>query len=707
MVAISNSETSPIKILLVDDRPENLVVLKAILNHPEYHLLSATSGKEALQIGLREKLTVILLDVVMPEMDGFEVARHLRKIERTRAIPIIFLTAVATDVQQIYGAYEIGAVDYLIKPLDSEVVRKKVAVFVDLVRQREEIERQGRLLRESERREFELRLAEMRFASDRRYRKLVQGIGSAIAWSADENGRLTFLSRQATKILGLSTEQFIEPDFWQKHLHPDDREAVLALLRKARTEDTQADLVCDHRLIAADGRAHWFHTAVSGEQNDARSPELHGISIDVTDLKGTEVMQALRAELGNILSESLDYRKTLPTATRRLLPHLADWCLVDEVIGPSRIQELAAAHADPVQEVWVQRLERRQAVYPSTPIAHVLRTGQAEVHGTVPSLEWMAEAIGTGQTELLRALGAASCMFVPLLGRGRAVALMTCVSTGAAHRFGPTDVALAEDLGHRIALAIDNARLYWEAQEAARTREELLAIVAHDLNTPLTAIKASADLLQRQAAAGRLDPAPAVDGLARISRAATGMAVQIADLIDATRLRAGQPLELMRRPTDLVALVYRVAGQAQQVTTRHTIDVQAATPEQVGKWDTFRLERVVTNLLSNAVKYSPDGGAITVRIWREDEPEPAGVFCVQDSGIGVPAPDLSRIFERYQRAHNVAGTLPGDGIGLAGAKQIVEQHGGRISVESKEGSGSTFTVWLPLGEAASQPAREN
>jgi signal transduction histidine kinase len=409
-------------------------------------------------------------------------------------------------------------------------------------------------------------------------------------------------------------------------------------------------------------------------------------------------MQALRVELGNILSESLDYRKTLPTATKRLLPHLADWCLVDEVIAPSRIQELAAAHADPVQEVRMQRLERRQAVYPGTPIAHVLRTAQAEVHGTVPSLEWMAEAIGTGQTELLRTLGAASCMFVPLLARGRAVALMTCVSTGAARRFGPTDLALAEDLGHRIALAIDNARLYWEAQEAARTREDLLAIVAHDLNSPLTAIKATADLLQRQAAAGRLDPAPAADGLARISWAATGMAVQIEDLIDATRLRAGQPLELMRRPTDLVALVSRVAGQAQLATTRHTIDVQAAVPELVGEWDAFRLERVVTNLLSNAVKYSPDGGAITVRVWREDEPGPAGVFSVQDSGIGIPAPDLSRIFERYQRARNVAGTLPGHGIGLAGAKQIIEQHGGQISVQSEEGAGSTFTVRLSLRE---------
>src|SRR5919197_559300 len=172
-------ETTPIKILLVDDQPDNLAALKAILNGCDYHLLAASSSAEALQIALREKLAVILLDVVMPEMHGFEVAQHLKEVARTRNVPILFLTAVATDVHAIYRAFEVGAVDYLIKPLDAEVVRKKVAVFVDLVRQREEIERQALILREAERRDYEVRLAQLRLASDRRYRKLVEGIDHA------------------------------------------------------------------------------------------------------------------------------------------------------------------------------------------------------------------------------------------------------------------------------------------------------------------------------------------------------------------------------------------------------------------------------------------------------------------------------------------------------------------------------------------------
>jgi response regulator RpfG family c-di-GMP phosphodiesterase len=165
---VTSEDPSQVNILLVDDKPENLTALKAILNKKDYRLLAARSGADALHIALRERLAVILLDVVMPEMSGFEVAGYLKQVDRTRDIPILFLTAVATDVRQIYQAYEVGAVDYLVKPLDAEVVRRKVAVFVDLVRQREEIARQARRLLEVERRDHALQVAELRVASDRR-----------------------------------------------------------------------------------------------------------------------------------------------------------------------------------------------------------------------------------------------------------------------------------------------------------------------------------------------------------------------------------------------------------------------------------------------------------------------------------------------------------------------------------------------------------
>jgi PAS domain S-box-containing protein len=277
----------PFPLLLVDDTPANLVALKAILSLPNYRLFTASSGEEALRIVEREKIGIILLDVVMPNMDGFEVATRLKAMPEKRLIPILFLTAVATDISYVYRAYDVGAVDYLVKPLDSHMVLKKVTVFAELVRQREQIERHAEELRELQRRDYDLRIAELRVAGDRRYRKLVDGIDHAIAWTADESLRVTFVSRQASRILGYPLADFLQPDFWPEHLHPEDRETVIALFRRALLEG--CDLVCNHRLVASDGRTLWFHSGMSGERGVGSVPtELHGFSVDVTDLKTAE-----------------------------------------------------------------------------------------------------------------------------------------------------------------------------------------------------------------------------------------------------------------------------------------------------------------------------------------------------------------------------------------------------------------------------------
>jgi len=130
-------------ILLVDDRPENLMSLKAVLERPDYRLVSASSGEEALRLMLRESFAVVLMDIAMPGMDGLEVAGHMKALERSRDVPIIFITAFGDDPAEIHRAYSAGGADYLVKPLDTEIVRRKVAVFVDLSRRRTERARQA------------------------------------------------------------------------------------------------------------------------------------------------------------------------------------------------------------------------------------------------------------------------------------------------------------------------------------------------------------------------------------------------------------------------------------------------------------------------------------------------------------------------------------------------------------------------------------
>jgi CheY-like chemotaxis protein/anti-sigma regulatory factor (Ser/Thr protein kinase) len=130
-------------ILLVDDRPENLLSLRAVLERPDYRLVTAKSGEEALRLMLRESFAVVLMDIAMPGMDGLEVAGHMKALERSRDVPIIFITAFGDDPAEIHRAYSAGGADYLVKPLDAEIVRRKVAVFVDLSRRRNERARQA------------------------------------------------------------------------------------------------------------------------------------------------------------------------------------------------------------------------------------------------------------------------------------------------------------------------------------------------------------------------------------------------------------------------------------------------------------------------------------------------------------------------------------------------------------------------------------
>jgi signal transduction histidine kinase len=243
------------------------------------------------------------------------------------------------------------------------------------------------------------------------------------------------------------------------------------------------------------------------------------------------------------------------------------------------------------------------------------------------------------------------------------------------------------------------------AEAANRVREEFVTTLSHDLQNPLAVIHGQAQLLLR-----RLTPAEPVDpqrlatGLRSIKGAAARAALLVNNLLDAARVQAGQPLALRRQPTDLVALVRQTLDEQVPVEETGPIQLEVTVPALEGEWDPEQLRRVLANLLSNAVKFSPQGGEIAVRV----AAEPGwAMLTVRDRGLGIPPADLPHIFDRYYRGRNVAGTIAGTGLGLAGTRHVVEQHGGFIAVESAEGVGTVVSVRLPLTppRASSDPAR--
>lgn len=253
--------------------------------------------------------------------------------------------------------------------------------------------------------------------------------------------------------------------------------------------------------------------------------------------------------------------------------------------------------------------------------------------------------------------------------------------------------------------AKERARLIRDQAESAaslRARDELLASISHDFRAPLTTIRMQAQLMIRRIRAGRLpSPEELVEQLGRIEQTTTDAADLIDELLEASRLEAGQPIELHREPADLIALARHVITTYQGRADHDRLTLVSSLPTLVGRWDSRRLERVIGNLLDNALKFSDD----EVMVGVEHEGGSA-VLRVRDSGVGIPVADLPHVFDHFYRGSNVTNRTQGTGIGLASARQIVEQHGGTLSAESREGQGSVFIMRLPLDNGPQTSSHE-
>lgn len=634
------------RILVVDDRPENLLAVDSVLRDPSYEVVQARSGAEALRFLLHEDCALILLDVQMPEMDGFEVARLVRGNPRTRSIPIVFMTAVSRDERFIARGYQLGAIDYLLKPVDPHVLRGKVTALVELHRARQEIARQALLLREREREErqraleqAELRSLRHQQAASERYARLMDGITHAVVWSADPVSLgCTLVSKSTETLLGRPPAAWMRAGGWTELVPAADLERFLAALRAAAAG---APASLDHGFVRHDGSVGAFHTQLrvfaDGERD---APELRGFSVDVTEARRAEDALAFLSRASVELFSSLDRREIARRLAALAVPVLADACRVTLTLPDGDVQASAPA---------------AEAAPPGTPVSVPVRV-RGQLAGTL------------------------------LLG------------TSPGRPLGRRDAQLAAALAERAGQALENAFLYEEAQEAIQVREEFISVASHELRTPLTALTLQARLLERSAAPGGEQ---LVRRVAVVGRQVERLNRLVANLLDVTRLRV-QRLELAPEPFDLCGLVEEVSGRFQEELGRagRVLRVEAPAPAQ-GIWDRTKLEQVVTNLVSNAIRY---GGSAPIDVAVTAAGGEVRIS-VQDRGRGIAPEDRARIFRRFERGQNAEGS-GGLGLGLYVVRQIVEAHGGRIEVESELGAGATFTVVLPVAprEAAADAA---
>ncbi len=282
--AVSALEKSTPVVLLVDDRPANLLALEALLEALPVRTLRANSGEEALRILLKQDVAVVLLDVQMPGMDGFETAAQMRSHTRISSVPIIFITAISRDPTHVYKGYERGAVDYIMKPFDPVVLKAKVSVFVDLFVKAETIKVQAKLLREQE-------LAALDRKMERRYRRLADAM-PLFVWGVRPDGTVDYVNEAWMVYSGLAAEETAEVVCAQA-VHADDLESARTAFRKAVSD--RAPFEMEYRLRRRDGAYRWHLVRSSVERGEHGAIE--GFVVSATDIDAAKETEAQRERL--------------------------------------------------------------------------------------------------------------------------------------------------------------------------------------------------------------------------------------------------------------------------------------------------------------------------------------------------------------------------------------------------------------------------
>ncbi|MBZ4420946.1 GAF domain-containing sensor histidine kinase [Myxococcus sp. RHSTA-1-4] len=534
-------------------------------------------------------------------------------------------------------------------------------------------------------------------ASEERFRTAFEDapIGMALVGL---DGRFLNVNGAMCGIVGYTPKELLARTF-QDITWPEDLEAdvsnVQRLLR-GEISSYQSEKRYTHK------QGHPVSALLTGSVvRDSRGTPLYliGQVQDITERKQFEKALHFLAEAGPRLASSLDPRTTLANVARLAVPALADGCVVGLLDERGRLHSKEGVAASPEQSRLLDEMLAsypKDAFRPGSLMAGPLRSGQSSLRTefTAAALEAMAE--DEQHLGLLRRLAPLSSIVVPLHARGRilgAVILWTTESSG--RRYGPHDLSLAEALASRAALAIDNARLHEKSEQATRTRDEVLRVVAHDLRTPLNVIGLSAGTLLRRLPESRATDTKPLESIRKAVRQANRL---IQDLLDVARMEAGR-LTVERRPLDAASLVREATELHRALAEAKSIQLTADVPEDAPAVfaDQNRVLQILSNLLGNALKFTPEGGRISVRAVAE-----GGLmrFSVRDTGVGIPSAVLPHLFEPFWQAQ--AGTSEGAGLGLPIAKGLVEAHGGSFWVESSPGLGSTFSFTLPTLPPAEQ-----
>lgn len=532
--------------------------------------------------------------------------------------------------------------------------------------------------------EYELRAAEEKF------RTLAETAYDAIL-IINQDGRIDFANKQALSWYGYSVEEVVGNSI--EMLVPERlRERYIADLNLYFRAPVAMSTSLGTEFFARRKDGSEFPVEVSlAPLMSGGNTAVTMMIRDISERKVYETRVNFTSLMSAALNESLAPDERLQKFADLVVPQIADFCIVYSLVEGKLQCKGASCHNPEQMTLLCELAERYSENYNSKILpAAVLRDGKPVLIEILDSdifLEFEREESYLAQ---LKSLGVRSAMALPLVARGKTIGELTLLMAGSGRRFTQNDLNFAQLMSSRVAIAMDNAILYAEAQDAVRLRENVLSIVSHDLRNPAGAIISCAEMMD-SALSGFHHATEAHELLEVIKRAASQVLRFTTDLLDISKLTAGtlafdmKPVSLTHHVRNLVAIMNPLA-----VEKNISLELNAPSDDLSAECDPDRVSQVLMNLVGNSIKFTPPNGKIEIKLQRDN-----GNIEIQvcDNGPGIPESELPHVFRRFWQAQKWS--KYGAGLGLSIAKEIIEAHGGRIWVESKLGKGTTFCFTIP------------
>lgn len=411
------------------------------------------------------------------------------------------------------------------------------------------------------------------------------------------------------------------------------------------------------------------------------------VLVDISERKHAEKVLAFLSRISSEITRSLTVLPILKRLAELMLPVLGDFVAIDLQGADGHLERVASLHVDPAMAEIVEELQRYPPIDPQR-FRGTRSDQQPRIIHDVTDDWFVYSSNNVEHLRLLRRLAPRSIMIVPLTTRNQTLGTITLALTLPGRSYGFTDLELAQEVARRASIAVENAQLFEQTEQAVKARDEVMAVVSHDLRNPISTITMTTDLLREQLPEGE-----AMRLLDTIGRSTERMERLIRDLLDVTRIEAGG-LTIERGPVDPAELVREAVELHLPHARENGIALEAEIEEGLPtiQADRERLLQVFQNLVDNALKFTPSGGRVTVGAeHRTDEVR----FEIRDTGPGIPPDQLPNLFDRFWQARKGAGG--GAGLGLTIARGIVEAHGGQIRAESHPGSGTAIIFTIPVG----------